>query len=68
MSLISHAATVLPRLINEKLFAAMNEILRKEQFGFSHGIETKDAIRLLRTLAELYIRKGNKVIKHILSI
>ena len=56
LSLISHAAKILLRALNRRLYTTMGE-----QFGFRSGTGTRDAIGMLRILSERYIEKGRKV-------
>ena len=52
ISLISHAAKVVLRIINRRLETRANEYLGDDQFGFRKGKSTRDAIAVMRTLVE----------------
>ena len=57
ISLISHTAKILLRILNQRLRSKMEE----EQFGFTKGKGTRDAIGLIRTIEERYIEKDKDV-------
>ena len=61
ISLISHTAKILLRILNRRLRSKMEEILEEGQFGFSKGKGTRDAIGLIRTIGERYIEKDKDV-------
>ena len=52
ISLISHTAKILLRILNRRLRSNMEEDLEEEQFGFRKGKGTRDAIGLIRTIGE----------------
>ena len=51
ISLISHTAKILLRILNRRLRSKMEV----EQFGFRKGKGTRDGIGLIRTIGEIYI-------------
>ena len=57
ISLISHTAKILLRILNRRLRSKMEE----EQFGFRKGKGTRDAIGLIRTMEERYTDKYKDV-------
>ena len=57
ISLISHTAKILLRILNRRLRSKMEEEMEEEQFGFRKGKTTRDAIGLIRTIGEKYIEK-----------
>lgn len=61
ISLISHAAKVLLRVINRRLRGRLEESIAEEQFGFRRGKGTRDAIGLLRVIGERYIERGRQL-------
>ena len=52
ISLISHAAKVVLRILNRRMEARANEYLGEDQFGFRKGKSTRDAIAIMRSLVE----------------
>ncbi|KAJ4444695.1 hypothetical protein ANN_06492 [Periplaneta americana] len=60
ISLISHSAKILLRILNRRLYYKMEEQLKEVQFDFRKGKGTRDAIGLLRTIGGIYLEK-NKV-------
>ena len=61
ISLISHSAKILLRILNRRLYSKVSGELEEEQFGFRKGRGTRDAIGLLRTIGERYLEKGKEV-------
>ncbi|KAJ4449733.1 hypothetical protein ANN_01137 [Periplaneta americana] len=47
ISLISHSAKILLRILNRRLYSKMEEQLEEEQFGFRKGKGARDTIGLL---------------------
>ena len=60
ISMISHTAKIILRILNRRLHSKMKEEL-EEQFGFRKGKATRDAIGLIRTIGERYIEKDKDV-------
>ena len=56
ISLISHTAKILFRILNRRLRSKM-----EEEFGFRNGKGTRDALGLIRTIGERYIGKDKDV-------
>jgi exonuclease III len=52
ISLISHAAKVLLRVVSRRLQGRLDMYLGEEQFGFRKGRGTRDAIGLMRVIGE----------------
>ena len=52
ISLISHNAKILLRIVNGLLRSKMEEELEVEQFGFRKGNGTRDAIGLIRAIGK----------------
>ena len=57
ISLISHTANIILRILNRRLRSKMEE----EQFGFRKGKGTRDAIGLIQTIGGRYIEKDKDV-------
>ncbi|KAJ4438510.1 hypothetical protein ANN_14455 [Periplaneta americana] len=56
ISLISHSAKILLRILNRRLYSKMEEQLEEKQFGFRKGKVTRDAVGLLQTIGERYLK------------
>jgi hypothetical protein len=52
ISLISHAAKILLKILTKRLEAKTESIIRETQFGFRRGCGTREAIGVMRTLCE----------------
>lgn len=52
ISLISHAAKIMLRILNRRLRAKMEEVVSEEQFGFRQGRGTRDAVGLLKSIIQ----------------
>ncbi|KAJ4432319.1 hypothetical protein ANN_20938 [Periplaneta americana] len=61
ISLISHSAKILLRILNRRLYSKMEEQLEEEQFGFRKGKGTGDATGLLRTICERHLEKNKEM-------
>ena len=61
ISLISHTAKILLRILNRRLRCKMEKELEEEQFGFRKGKVTGNAIGLIRAIGERYIEKDKNV-------
>ena len=57
ITLISHTAKILLRILNRRLLYKMEE----EQFGFRTRKATRDEIGLIRTIGERYLEKDKDV-------
>lgn len=58
ISLISHAAKILLRIMNRRLTKIMEENVSEEQFGFRKGKGTREAIGVIRMIGERCIERG----------
>src|SRR6266576_2691197 len=58
ISLISHAAKIMLRILNRRLGRKIEENAGEEQYGFRRGRGTRDAIGVVRTIGERYIERG----------
>ena len=61
ISLISHAAKIMLRVLNRRLVKKMEESMGEEQYGFRRGRGTRDAIGVVKTIGERYIERGKAV-------
>ena len=61
IGLISHAAKVLLRVLNRRLYARLDQDMGEEQFSFRKGRGTRDAIGVMRMIGERYAEKGREV-------
>lgn len=61
ISLISHAAKVLLRILNRRLQGRMDENVEEEQFGFRKGRGTREAIGVVRAIGERYMERQRNV-------
>ena len=52
ISLISNAAKILLRIINNRLRRAADAFIGLDQFGFRRGMGTREAIAVMRTIGE----------------
>ena len=61
ISLISHAAKIMLRILTRRLEGKANEYIGRNQFGFRRGCGTREAIGVLRTLCERNIEFNNEI-------
>ena len=61
ISLICHAAKIILRVMNKRLWKTMEENVEEEQFGFRRGMGTRDAIAVVRAIGERYIERGKEL-------
>ena len=61
VSLITHAAKIMLRVLNRRMKRIMEENSGEEQFGFRSGKGTRDAIGLLRMIGERYVERGKGI-------
>lgn len=52
ISLISHAAKIMTRILTKRIEKKIEEVLGDDQFGFRRGKGTRDAIGVLRIISE----------------
>ena len=61
ISLISHTAKIIARIINRRLEQKIEENLGEEQFGFRKGKGTRDAIGFMRVISERVLDVNEKI-------
>ena len=61
ISLISHTAKVLLRILTRRLYGKLDYYIGEEQYGFQKGRGSRDAIGVVRTIGERYIEKGKGI-------
>ena len=61
ISLISHAAKILLKIITKRVESKVRDYIGCNQFGFRKGLGTRDAIGVMRELCERNMEHGNKV-------
>jgi hypothetical protein len=61
ISLICHASKVILKVLKRRMEAKAEMFISKNQFGFRKGVGTRDAIGVMRVLAERSIEHGNDV-------
>jgi hypothetical protein len=61
IAIISHAAKILLRILNARVYGKVDQQIGEEQFGFRKGRGTRDAIGVLRSIGERYNEKGKNV-------
>jgi hypothetical protein len=58
ISLISHAAKIMLKVITRRLEGKANEYIGRNQFGFKRGCGTREAIAVMKILAERCLENG----------
>lgn len=58
ISLISHAAKIMLKILTKRLEAKAESLISKSQFGFRRGCGAREAIGIMRTLCERSIEHG----------
>ena len=61
ISLISHVAKIVARIINRRLQQKIEEVMGEDQFGFRKGRGTRDAIGMMRILSERILAANEEV-------
>ena len=61
ISLISHASKVLLRVLNTRMRARTTDYIGWDQFGFRKGVGTREAMAIMRIMAERNIEHNQKV-------
>src|SRR6266576_1795586 len=61
ISLISHAAKIMLRILNRRLGRKMEENSGEEQYGFRRGREKRDAIGVVRKIVKMNIERGKEI-------
>src|SRR6266576_3275615 len=62
ISLISHAAKIMLRILNRRLGRKMEENAGEEQYGFRRGRGTRDAIGVVRTIGDILKEEKHKYV------
>ncbi|KAG8231853.1 hypothetical protein J437_LFUL017617 [Ladona fulva] len=57
ISLISHDAKIMLRILNRRMVSKMEEGIGEEQFGFRKEMGTRDTIGLLNIIGERYLER-----------
>jgi len=52
ISLITHTAKIIAKILRRRIERKIEDVLGEDQFGFRRGKETRDAIGILRIIAE----------------
>jgi len=52
ISLIAHTAKIIAEILKRRIERKIEDVLREDQFGFRRGKGTKDAIGMMRIIAE----------------
>jgi len=52
ISLIAHTAKIIEKILRGRIEKKLEDVLGEEQFGFRRGKETRDAIGMMRIIAE----------------
>ena len=60
-SLVSHASKIVLKILTRRLESTAESYLGKDQFGFTKGRGTRDAIVALYALYERHLKHNNKV-------
>ena len=61
ISLISHAAKILLKVLTNRIESKVNGLISRNQFGFRKGLGTRDAVGIMKVLCERSIEFGNAV-------
>jgi hypothetical protein len=61
ISVISHASTILLKVLTRRTEAKTRDFIGRNQFGFRRGCGTRDAIGVMRVLCERSMEFGNDV-------
>src|SRR6476469_1777992 len=61
ISLISHASKILLKILTNRIEAKARDFIGRNQFGFSKGCGTRDAIGVMRMICERSLEFGNNV-------
>ena len=52
ISLISHTAKIIAKILRRRIERKIEDVLGEDQFGFRRGKGTRDAIGMMRIIAE----------------
>ena len=61
LSLIAHTAKIIAKILRRRIEKTIEDVLGKDQFGFRRGKETRDAIRMVRIIAERTLEIDEKL-------
>ena len=52
ISLIAHTAKIMAKILRRRIEKKIEDVLGKDQFGFGRGKGTRDAVEMMRIIAE----------------
>jgi len=61
ISLIAHTAKIIAKILRRRIEREIEAVLGEDQFGFRRGKETRDAIRIMRIIAERTLEIGEEL-------
>src|SRR6478609_9724941 len=61
ITLISHASKILLKILTNRIKAKARDFIRRNQFGFRKGCDTRDAIQVMRMICDRSLEFGNNV-------